>query len=280
MKLSSNRYGKARVRVMKILRTDARQTIKEIEVTALLEGDFGAAYTAGDNSKVVPTDTIKNTVNVLAKEELGEEIERFALSLGEHFLRRYQQVTRANIEISAREWQRMEFDGQPHPHSFLAGGEGRWRSRVVCDRAGQEIESGVRNLVILKSTGSGWAGYPKCEYTTLPETHDRILATSFDATWRWNKAPGNYNAANEAILSAMLKVFANNYSPSAQASVFQMGAAALQACAEISQVALKMPNKHCLLVNLKPFGLENQNEIFLPTDEPHGQIEGTVTRDE
>ncbi|HEV3410813.1 MAG TPA: hypothetical protein VG095_11000, partial [Chthoniobacterales bacterium] len=150
----------------------------------------------------------------------------------------------------------------------------------ICTRASQRIESGVRDLVILKSTGSGWAGYPKDEYTTLPETHDRILATSFEATWTWSSAPGNYNEANEAILAAMLAVFANNYSPSAQASVYQMGAAALKACAEISRVDVAMPNKHCLLINLAPFGLQNQNEVFVPTEEPHGQIEGSVVRDE
>jgi urate oxidase len=138
----------------------------------------------------------------------------------------------------------------------------------------------VRDLLILKSTGSGWEGFPRDEYTTLPETNDRILATSFKATWTWSGTPDNYHRANEAILAAMLRVFANNYSPSAQRSVYEMGEAALQACAEISRVDLAMPNKHCLLINLKPFGLENRNEVFVPTDEPHGQIEGSVMRDD
>lgn len=280
MKLVTNRYGKARVRVMKILRDGATHTIKEIEVAALLEGDFAAAYTSADNSQVVATDTIKNTVNVLAQQHLGEEIERFALVLAGHFLRRYAQVESASAEITAKDWQRMEVDGRPHPHSFRAGSEAKKWTRVVCTRDAETIQSGVRDLVILKSTGSGWEGYPRDEYTTLLETNDRILATSFDATWTWSAAPENYNTANEAILAAMLSAFANNYSPSAQASVYQMGGAALRACPEISRVAMKMPNKHCLLINLKPFNLENQNEVFAPTDEPHGQIEGVVVRDE
>ena len=280
MKLVSNRYGKGRVRVMKILREGATHTIKEIDVTALLEGDFAAAYTSADNSKVVATDTIKNTVNVLAKQHLGEEIERFGVALGEHFLQRYEQVESASAEIMSKQWQRLQVDGRPHPHSFQAGGEAKMWTRVVCTRDGQTIESGVRDLVILKSTGSGWEGYPRDEFTTLPETNDRILATSFDATWTWAAAPADYHDANEAILAAMLATFANNYSPSAQASVFEMGAAALNACPEISRVDMIMPNKHCLLINLKPFGLENQNEVFVPTDEPHGQIEGSVVRDD
>ncbi|MEO5720954.1 MAG: factor-independent urate hydroxylase [Chthoniobacterales bacterium] len=279
MKLLHNRYGKARVRVLKILREGERHTVQEVDVTALLEGNFAASYTAADNSHVVPTDTIKNTVNLLAKEKLGTEIEHFALSLGRHFLERYEQVTHAQIEITAKNWQRLPVEGQPHPHAFLAGGDVKGWTRAVCARGGAEtIESGVRDLVILKSTGSGWAGYPKCENTTLPETNDRILSTSFDGTWSWSSAPASYRIANDVILDAMLAAFAKNFSPSAQASVFQMGTAALEACPEIARVEMQMPNKHYLPINLKPFGLENQNEIFLPTDDPFGVIEGTVVR--
>jgi urate oxidase len=280
MKLLSNRYGKARVRVMKILRDGATHTIKEIDVAALLTGDFAASYTAADNSKVVATDTIKNTINVLAKEHLGLETERFASSVAQHFLKRYEQVESASVEIFAKHWQRIEVDDAPHPHAFRAGSEAKMWTRVVASRSSHLVESGVHDLVILKSTGSGWAGYPKDEYTTLPETNDRILATSFDATWTWSAEPADYNATNDAIIAAMLSVFANNFSPSAQASVYGMGEAALEACPEIARVDMKMPNKHCLLINLKPFGMENKNELFVPTDQPHGQIEGTVVRDD
>ncbi len=280
MKLIENRYGKARVRVLKILREGARHTLQEVEVSALLTGDFTAAYTAGDNSKVVATDTIKNTINVLAKEHLGLEIERFALAVARHFLERYAQVESARVEITAKDWQRLTVDGAPHSHAFRAGSEARTWTCAHCTREQDEVRSGIRDLLILKSTGSGWEGYPKDEFTTLPETNDRILATSFDGTWTWSGEPADYRQANTAILEAMLAVFANDYSPSAQASVFAMGSAALAACEQISRVDLVMPNKHCLLINLKPFGLENQNEVFVPTDEPHGQIEGSVTRDE
>ncbi|MFN2476648.1 MAG: factor-independent urate hydroxylase [Chthoniobacterales bacterium] len=279
MKLLSNRYGKARVRVMKILRKGETHTLREIDVTTLLEGDFGAAYTRGDNSKVVATDTIKNTINVLAKEHLGEQLEPFAVAVTQHFLRRYSQVESISVEISVKNWQRLQVNGKPHPHAFAAGGHAKMWTRVVSSRAAQTIHSGVRDFVILKSTGSGWEGYPKDEYTTLPETDDRILATSCDATWTWSSAPANYDIANDKIIAAMLDVFATRYSPSAQASVFEMGTAALECCGDISRIDLKMPNKHYLLVNLKPFDLENQNEIFVPTDEPHGQIEGSVVRD-
>ena len=278
-KLSGHRYGKARVRVLKVLRDGPVHTLKDLEVAAFLKGDFESSYTSGDNTKVVPTDTIKNTINVFAQQHLGAEIERFAVILAEHFLSRYAQVAEVEIEISERRWERLTVDGQPHPHSFQAGSEGRMFTHVVCDRKTKTIRSGIRDLVILKSTASGFENYPKDEFTTLPETADRILATSFSSTWTFKDQPADYGRANEAILSAMLKVFANNYSPSAQTTLFQMGESALATCAEISELDLAMPNKHCLLINLAPFGVENKNEVFVPTDEPHGDIRATVIRD-
>src|SRR5256885_7182915 len=261
-KLISHRYGKARVRVLKILRAEDRQSIKEIDVAAILEGDFESSYTKGDNTKVVATDTIKNTINVLAKEKLGEEIEPFAIALGKHFLEKYKQVRSANIDISERDWRRMDVDGKPHPHSFAAGSDAKMFTRVVCTRDSNSVESGVRDLVILKSTGSGFENYPKDEFTTLPETADRILATSFSATWSYAKNPSSYRDRNDKIIAAMLKVFADNYSPSAQTTLFEMGTAALEVCPEISRVELAMPNKHYLPIDLSRFGRENRNEVF------------------
>jgi urate oxidase len=278
-KLIEQRYGKADVRVLKILRDGLMHTIREIEVSAMLAGDFETSYTAGDNAKVVPTDTIKNTVNVFAHKYLADDLEGFALTVGEHFARRYPQVTQATIEITERVWDRLESNGKPHPHAFQRASEARRYARVFCTAKSSEVKSGVRDLVILKSTGSGFEGYPKCENTTLKETADRILATSFRATWDFTSAPESYRRSNDAILAAMLKIFAENYSPSAQTTLFQMGEAGLQACPEISRIDMAMPNKHCLLLNLEPFGLENKNEVFVPTQEPFGLIEASVARD-
>src|SRR5919106_273428 len=272
-KLTAHRYGKACIRVLKVLRDGASHRLKDIAVAALLEGDFTKSYTSGDNRKVVPTDTIKNTVNILAKQCLGDEIEPFAIALGEHFLKEYEQVRQAKIEVEERYWRRMEFENKPHPHSFRSGGESKMFTQITCGRGSRSVRSGVRDLFILKSTGSGFENYPRDKFTTLPETADRILASAFCATWTFQKLPTNCDMANESILSSMLKVFAENYSPSAQTTLFQMGEAALAACAEISNIDLSMPNKHCLLIDLSPFGLENKNEVFVPIDEPHGQIE-------
>jgi urate oxidase len=274
MKLSSHRYGKARVRVVKILREGARHTVIEAEVQALLEGDFETSYTKGDNSKVVLTDTVKNTVNVLARDHLTEEMEKFALHLGHHFVQRYEQVQRAHIEIRQRVWERLG----DHNHSFTAPGSPvPWVKAVVAAKE-EQLTSGVTDWLILKSTQSGFEGYPKCEFTTLPETNDRIFATAVTAGWKWAKEPKSYTEANLRIMEAMTGPFMEKFSPSVQTTMYQMGEEVLKSCPEISEVSLEMPNKHCLLFNLKPFGMENPNVIFTATDEPHGQIEAVIRR--
>jgi urate oxidase len=277
-KLTGHRYGKARVRVLKILREGKTHRIKDIDVQALLQGDFESSYTEGDNSKVVATDSIKNTVNILAKQKLGEEIERFAVALGEHFLERYPQVENTIIDVAERDWARMTSDGVGQPHAFLGNDSSRMIAHVEIGRGKQLLQSGVRDLIIMKSTGSGFEDYVTDEFTTLRPTKDRILATSFTATWTFSSLPDNCHKANKTVLDAMLRVFAETFSPSAQTSLYHMGEAALSVCPEVSRLEMAMPNKHCLLIDLSPFKMENHNEIFLPIDEPHGQIEATIER--
>lgn len=294
MKLHSQRYGKNRVRILKVIRDGAMHTVRELTVAVALEGDFETSYTDGDNARVVPTDTMKNIVNALAHEHLGAENEPFAGVLASHLLERYPQVTRASVELEERVWTRLVTDAGPHPHSFVQTDrarpfvrllasmpglkEGAAPSRAVAD-SGNVLESGIRDLLVLKSAGSGFEDFPRCEHTTLPETADRILATALSATWRWSVPPPAYRPANDAIVAAMLVPFAAHYSPSVQATLFAMGTAALEACSEISAITLAMPNLHCLRIDLSPFGRENVNELFVPTDEPHGQIEATITRE-
>jgi urate oxidase len=278
MKLTHHHYGKAKVRVMKVTRAGGQHSLKELEVSVMLRGGFDASYTRADNRLVVPTDTMKNTVYVLARERLGAETEEFGLALGEHFLKAYPQVEQADIGLSEHGWERMVVGAQPHPHAFVQKDTARTFAQVGCSRDGNRIESGIEDRLILKTTGSGFEGYVQDRFTTLPATKDRIMATKLKATWAYEKRPSRYSITNGTIVEAMLAVFALNYSPSVQATLFQMGEAALAAAPEISRVSLAMPNKHCLLVNLAPFGEENPNELFVPTNEPHGQIEGTVSR--
>jgi urate oxidase len=278
MTLLQHQYGKARVRILKVSREGSHHSIKELTVSVLLRGDFAASYTDSDNRQVVATDTMKNTVNLLAHQQLGRENEAFGLVLGRHFLTTYAQVHRVEISVAEHCWDRLTSGGQPHPHSFQERSAAIPSADIVCTRDREQVESGITDLLILKTTGSGFEGYARDKFTTLRETHDRILATRLKAKWTYARAPASYTVANAAILVAMLEAFAANYSPSVQRTLFQMGEAALQTVPEISQVNLSLPNQHCLLIDLSSFGVENRNELFVPTDEPHGLIEGTVSR--
>jgi urate oxidase len=278
VKLISHNYGKAKVRVLKVFRAGAIHSVKELDVQVMLQGDFDASYTKADNSLVVATDSIKNTVNVFAKQKLGDETELFGIALGEHFLKTYQHVSRVEINLTEHCWGRINVNGKPHAHSFLEKSAAKPFAKIVATRKETTVESGIEELFILKSTASGFENFLRDEFTTLPETNDRICATKLKATWTFAKKPKSYSATNGKILDAMLATFAKNFSPSVQTTLFQMGEAALKAAKEISKISIAMPNKHCLLINLKPFGLENKNELFVPTDEPHGQIEGIVAR--
>ena len=278
MKLIQHNYGKAKVRVLKVIRAGKLHSLKELDVSVMLQGGFHASYTKSDNRLVVATDSIKNTVNVLAKKRLGAETETFGATLAEHFLKTYRHVSRVEVDLHEHCWSRIITGGKPHDHSFIEKSAARPFAKIAATRKKTEIESGIDELFILKTTASGFEKFWRDKFTTLPETSDRILATKLKAAWTYRRKPKNYADTNAKILDAMLRVFAGDFSPSVQVTLFDMGKAVLKAAPEISKIHIAMPNKHCLTVNLAPFGLENKNELFVPTDEPHGQIEGTVAR--
>jgi urate oxidase len=278
MKLHSHRYGKAKVRVFKKLQQEGIHTPKELEVTTLLEGDFGASYTKDDNKKIIATDSIKNTTNFVAYNQLGTETEPFAIALCEHYLNKYSHVTSVNVETLERVWERQIVDGEPSGTNFVSTGKGIPWTRTVATRDSIETTSGVRELVVLKTSGSAWEDFLRDGLTTLPDTNDRLLATSLTASWVYQKAPASYATANANIIQAMLEAFSTRLSPSAQSTQYHMGEAALNACPEIIQISLTMPNLHYLLIDLRPFDRKNDNELFVPTDAPQGWIEATVER--
>ncbi len=279
MALLSKTYGKGRVRVMRIHREGDRHEVRELTVQAMLEGDFSSAFTDADNSTSLCTDTVKNVVNIVAREELAAGPEDFCAAVAKRLLERYDSVEKATVTGHETVWKRLAIDWAPHPHAFTLDANGEPFARVVTTAAGTTVESGLSGFTFLKSTQSGWAGYIKEPYTTLAETDDRICATAMEASWRWRARPADYNASNALILSIMLKVFATTYSHSVQDSLYRMAMAALGAVPEIDDISLACPNKHYLLANLAPFGMDNPNHVFVATDEPHGQIECTVGRD-
>ena len=278
MILAENRYGKQRVRVLKVFRSPDRHAVRELTVSCLLHGDFAAPHLGPDNSPVVPTDTVKNTIHILARDLLGDDSEAFALQLADHFLVKYAHVTGVDVDLSERVWQRMEIGGQPHAHSFVERGQGTPTVSVQRTRDAVVITSGITGLLVMKTTESGFTGYPQCDFTTLPETDDRIMATSIDARWTHTLPETAGPAANTLVLEAIYRIYATTWSPSVQRTLFQMGEAALEAVPGLSSIAMKLPNKHYLPLDLIRFGRPHEGDIFLPTDEPHGQIEAVIRR--
>jgi urate oxidase len=279
-KLGDNRYGKSRVRLSRITRRGDVHEFDEWTVKVLLEGDFEASFTAADNSKILPTDTMKNTVYSLARASNAETIEAFAVELGDYLLANNPQVSGACVAIEAKAWERLMVDGAPEPTVFRLGGPEVQTVRAVRDREHAEwsVTSGVDGLVILKTTKSAFTGYIEDRLTTLKPAADRIFGTRATAKWEYASGSPSYAQVRARVIAAMLKEFAAHNSMSVQHTLFDMGKAALAAAPEVSRITLTMPNLHHLLADLSPFGQDNPNHIFVPIDEPHGYIEATIER--
>ena len=281
--LGANQYGKAEVRVVKVTRDTIRHEIEDLNVTSQLRGDFAAAHLAGDNAHVVPTDTQKNTIFAFARDGIGSP-EAFLLRLADHFTSSFDWVTGGRWEAEAYSWHRFLTDGAEHDHAFVRSGQEVRTAVVVADGADRHVIAGLKELTVLKTTQSGFEGYPKDRYTTLPETSDRILATDVAARWRYDgDASGgtdfDYNATYESVRMLLLEAFAEKYSAALQTTLFDMGKRVLEVHPEIAEVRFSMPNKHHFVVDLEPFGLDNPNEVFFATDRPYGLIEASVERD-
>jgi len=277
-KLIDNSYGKSHVRLSKITRTNDRHDFKELTVDIQLQGQFEVSYTRGDNSPIVATDTMKNTVYALAKNHPLRDIESFAQFLGQHFLKKHSHLTAVEVHIAEHSWKRIKVDGAEHPNAFVGCGPERRTTGVIVDRHKTQITSGLEELQVAKTTHSEFTGYIKDEFTTLKETTDRIFATSVTAKWIYSKEPGDFNLAFNAIRKSMIECFAKHHSLSVQQTLFEMGKVALDVCGEVKEISITMPNQHHLLANLAPFKMENPNEIFVPTSEPFGLISGTISR--
>ncbi|GAP60422.1 MULTISPECIES: factor-independent urate hydroxylase [Arthrobacter] len=280
--LGDNQYGKAEVRVVKVTRDTDRHQIEDLNVTSQLRGDFQAAHLQGDNAHVVATDTQKNTIYAFARDGIGSP-EAFLLRLSEHFTSGFEWVTGGRWEAEAYTWDRIQAHGSEHDHSFVRKGQEVRTAVVVREGNTTHVISGLKDLTVLKTTQSGFVGYPRDRYTTLPETTDRILATDVSARWRYNTgldaAGTDFNKSYEDIKALLLEGFTENYSHALQQTLFDMGKKVLEAHSEVDEIKFSMPNKHHFLVDLSPFGLDNPNEVFFAADRPYGLIEATVQRD-
>ncbi|MFI5955080.1 factor-independent urate hydroxylase [Cryptosporangium sp. NPDC051539] len=273
--LGPNQYGKAGVRLV----TVDGGVVTDLTIASALSGDLEATHYTGDNSAVLATDTQKNTMYAFAREFGVGSPEEFGLRLGRHFVTSQKAISTARLTVEQHRWERIPVDGEPAPHSFVRSGTETRRARVVVSEDSAAVSSGLGGLTVMNTTDSEFHGFPRDRYTTLPETSDRILATSVDAWWDHTGTDLDWEAVYDQARGALLTAFASTYSYSLQQTLLSMGSLLLSACPSVGEVRLSLPNKHHNLVDLSPFGLDNPNRVYVAPTEPFGLIQGTVRRD-
>jgi urate oxidase len=277
--LGPNQYGKAEVRVVAVDRSTPRHTLVDLNVSSSLRGDFAAAHTAGDNSHVLTTDAQKNTVFAFARDGIGSP-ERFGLRLARHFAGAYDWITGARVAVESYGWDRIRVGGEPHDHAFRRDGSEVRTAVVTVDGDDVHVLAGLTDLVVLKTTGSEFWGFPRDRFTTLAETRDRILATAVTARWRYTGTDLDFDATFDGVRTALLETFASTHSLALQQSLYAMGEAVLERHPEVAEIRLSMPNRHHFLQDLSAYGLDNPDVVYHADDRPYGLIEGTVLRDD
>jgi len=278
--LGKNQYGKAENRIVRIYRDSPRHEIRDLNVSTCLRGDFSGAHLTGDQSQVLPTDSQKQTAYAYAKQPGITTIEEYGLALARHFVDDVEPVAAARIEIDEYAWERVVVDGTEHDHTWIRKGQETRTAAVTVDADGVWIVGGLKDLVILKSTGSEFAGFLTDEYTVLEPTHDRVMATSLIAQWRFTTTDADWDAIYTGVKAHLVEQFAVLQSKALQQTLFHMGKAVLESYPMIAEVRLSAPNKHHFAYDLSRFGLENNNEVFHADDRPYGLIQATVTRDD
>jgi urate oxidase len=278
--LGDNQYGKAETRLVRIYRDAERHELRDISVSTALRGDFSAAHLHGDQANVLPTDSQKNTCYAFAKRHGLRDIEDYALTLGRHFVADVEPVRGARIEVEEYAWDRVPVDGVGHNHTWTRRGTEVRTTVVTVEGDHAWVVSGLRDLVLLKSTGSEFAGFRTDPYTTLAETHDRVMSTSLVARWRYAGTEVEWDKSWASVRTLLLSRFAEVHSLALQQTLWEMGRAVLRDHQEIAEIKLSAPNRHHFVVDLAPFGLANDNEVFFPADRPYGLIECAVTRED
>jgi urate oxidase len=282
--LGPNQYGKAEVRVVAVDRSSPRHSLVDLAVSSSLRGDFAAAHTAGDNAHVLTTDAQKNTVFAFARDGVGSP-EEFGLRLARHFAGSYDWITGARVAVESYGWERITVGGAEHDHSFRRTGGDVRTAVVTVDGDEAHVLAGLADLVVLKTTGSEFRGFPRDRYTTLAETRDRILATAVTARWRYTRTDLDFDACFAGVRTALLETFASTHSLALQQSLYRMGEAVLEQFPDVAEIRMSMPNRHHFLQDLSAYGLDNVPDgagpvVYHAADRPYGLIEGTVLRDD
>lgn len=277
IELGENRYGKGGIHIVRVDRSTNPHIVRDVYVSVQLEGDFDAAHLAGDNALVVPTDTMKNTTFALAHDHLDGPIEAYAIALSGHFLQ-FPQVRHATATVREVAWRPLQTSAGLSDHGMVRDVSMTRTAVVGSDRDGVHVRSGVQDVALMKTTKSGFSGFPRDRFTTLPETDDRMMVSSVSASWAYGSSAGAWDALHERVWAALIDVFHEHFSPSLQSSIWLMGKAILERVAEVDEVTMSWPNLHHWIVDLSPFGMDNDRTIYHATTEPFGMIEATVRR--
>jgi urate oxidase len=276
--LSLTSYGKSRIRLVQVSRRGDRHDVRDLTVAVAFEGEYDTSYTDGDNRDVLPTDTMKNTVYALAARDGAGEPEAFGLMLGRHFIERNPKLSRVSVDLLDHGWSRIANGAREHGQAFVRRGPEARTARVVTDRSGAAAVAGITDLIIMKTSRSAFAGFPRDEFTTLPETTDRLLATALTATWSYRDTEVEFGPVFRTVRTALLDAFALHDSLSVQHTLYAMAEVVLDSIDFVESISLEMPNRHHIPIDLTRFGMENRNEIFVATEEPHGLIKATLSR--
>ncbi|GAM19528.1 hypothetical protein SAMD00019534_027030 [Acytostelium subglobosum LB1] len=279
--LIDNRYGKAKVRVLKVNKNKDFHSVLDLDCCVLLQGQFEETYLTGNNEKVVATDSMKNTVYLLAQREHFKSPEELGIILGKHFLNTYSHVSHVHVTIRENVWERMKstYEKKEHDHSFVRAREVHTASVTSMRGRPPQVKSGIQDLLIMKTTGSGFENFLRDKYTTLPETKDRVFATAVTAEWTYNTTENvNYPNVYQEFKGAVFDIFSLQYSKSVQETLYIIGKTAIDRVKEIDEINLSLPNKHAFGFDFNKLGTKNENTVFQPVEEPSGLIEGTVKR--
>jgi urate oxidase len=276
--LSSTSYGKSRIRLVQVSRRGDRHAIRDLTVAVAFDGDYDTSYTDGDNRDVLPTDTMKNTVYALAARERAGEPEAFGILLGRHFIERNSKLSRVIVDVIDHGWSHIADGTREHGQAFVRRGPEVRTARIVADRDGVKTTAGLADLIIMKTSRSAFAGFPRDEFTTLPETDDRLLCTALTATWTYSEPDAEFGPMFRSVRTTLLDAFAAHDSLSVQHTLYAMGDVVLHEIDGIESISLEMPNRHHLPIDLTRFGIENRNEVFVATEEPYGLIKATLSR--
>jgi urate oxidase len=276
--LGANSYGKAGNHLFKVVRTTDRHEVRDYRVDVALTGDYDAVHTDGDNTGAMATDTMRNTVYAVASQTSFDSPEQYGLELVGYLLTQ-PRVEGAKVSVVEQRWDRIEVDGKPHDHAFTKAAGGKHTAVVTGAGEQRAVTAGVDDLHVLKTTNSGWSNFLEGGYRTLKDTDDRILATSITATWDYREPSGDFGTWWDGVNEQIARTFTDHFSPSVQHTIWRMGQAILERFEQIERVSFTLPNKHHLLYDLAPFGLDNDREIYWVTVEPYGRIQATVERD-